>query len=194
MSSIFRPTLVVFGVLTVVTGVLYPFAATGLAQAAFPSQANGSIVERQGKAVGSALIGQAFTSPQYFWGRPSATGPMANNAGGSSGSNLGPNNPAQLEAVKGRIAALKAADPANQAAIPVDLVTASGSGLDPEISIAAAQYQVARIAAIRKMTPQSVREKIDAHTEKQYWGFFGEPRVNVLALNLALDEQTIHAR
>lgn len=194
MSSILRPALVLFGALTIITGVIYPFAVTGVAQAAFPAQANGGMIERSGKPVGSSLIGQAFTSPRYFWGRPSATGPMPNNAGGSSGANLGPNNPAQLDAVKGRIAALKAADPANTAAIPVDLVAASASGLDPDISVAAARYQVGRIAAVRKMSPESLRATIAEHTQKQYFGFFGEPRVNVLALNLALDAQTVQSR
>lgn len=194
MSSILRPALVLFGALTFVAGVLYPFAVTGIAQAVFPAQANGSMVEHKGRQVGSILIGQAFTSPQYFWGRPSSTGPMPDNASGSGGSNLGPNNPAQVDAVKGRIDALKAADPANAAAIPVDLVTASGSGLDPEISVAAALYQIGRVAATRKVSPENVRAMVEERAEKQYFGFFGEPRVNVLALNLALDAQTVHTR
>ena len=189
--SAIRPAVVIFGALTLICGVAYPLAVTGIASAVFPSQAGGSIVEVNGKPVGSALIGQSFSSPQYFWGRPSATGPMPNNASGSSGSNLGPTNPAQVDAVKSRIAALKAADPsstaANTAAIPVDLVTASASGLDPEISVAAARYQAGRIAAARKIGAERVLALIDAHQQKQYYGFFGEPRVNVLALNLELD-------
>ena len=188
-SSPFRPALVLFGALTLVVGVLYPALVTGIGAVAFPSQTGGSIVERGGQPVGSSLIGQAFTSPHYFWGRPSATSPMPNSGTGSSGSNLGPNNPAQIDAVKGRVDALKAADPSNTAPIPVDLVTASASGLDPEISVAAAQYQIARVAQARKLGPANVRALVDAHTLPQYFGFFGEPRVNVLALNLALDAQ-----
>nr|WP_207393293.1 potassium-transporting ATPase subunit KdpC [Duganella aceris] len=187
MSPI-RPALVVFSALTLICGVIYPLAVTGIGAAAFPAQAGGSIVEVNGKAVGSTLIGQSFTSPHYFWGRPSATAPMANNAAGSSGANQGPLNPALLDAVKGRIDALKAADPANTQAIPVDLVTASASGLDPEISLAAARYQANRVAAARKMPAEQVLALIDTHQRKQYLGFFGEPRVNVLALNLALDQ------
>ncbi len=187
MSSILRPALVLFGALTVVTGVAYPMLVTGIGQAVFADQAMGSIIDSHGQAVGSRLIGQAFTSPQYFWGRPSATGPMPNNGAGSSGSNLGPVNPAQVDAVKGRVDALKAADPSNQAPIPVDLVTASASGLDPEISLAAAQYQVGRVAATRKMAPAAVQALIDARKQQQVFGFFGEARVNVLELNLALD-------
>ncbi len=197
MTTQIRPALVLFGALTVFCGVLYPLAVTGVGQLAFPAQAAGSIVEVNGKAVGSSLIGQAFTSPQYFWGRPSSTGPMPNNAGGSSGSNLGPLNPAQADAVKGRVEALKAAEPEgriNPLPIPVDLVTASGSGLDPEISIAAAQYQLARVATLRKLDSARVQALIDAHSKPQYLGFFGEPRVNVLALNLALDAETAHTR
>ncbi|MES2150257.1 MAG: potassium-transporting ATPase subunit KdpC [Pseudomonadota bacterium] len=191
MSSILRPVIVLFGALTIVTGVFYPALVTGIGQAAFPAQANGSIVEHNGQAVGSSLIGQAFTSPQYFWGRPSATGPMPNNGSGSSGSNLGAANPAQIDAVKGRVDALKVADPANTAPIPVDLVTASASGLDPEISVAAALYQEKRIATVRKMPPARVHALIEANTQQQYFGVFGEPRVNVLALNMALDAQSV---
>jgi K+-transporting ATPase ATPase C chain len=187
MTSHFRPAIVVFGVLTLICGVIYPLAVTGIGAAAFPAQAVGSIVEVNGKAVGSSLIGQSFSSPQYFWGRPSATGPMPNNAAGSSGSNQGSNHPALLEAVKGRIDALKAADPSNTLAIPVDLVTASASGLDPEISLAAARYQAGRVAAARKMPVEQALALIDGLQQKQVLGFFGEPRVNVLALNLALD-------
>ena len=192
MKSIFRPALVLFAALTVICGVLYPFAITGIGQAAFAAQAGGSLVysnnQRDAQPVGSALIGQAFSSARYFWGRPSATGPMPNNASASGGSNLSPDNPAQIDAVKGRIDALKAADPANAATIPVDLVTASGSGLDPEISLAAAYYQAARIARERKLTVGQVRSMIAERSQAQYFGFFGEPRVNVLALNLALDQ------
>ncbi|MFS2004927.1 potassium-transporting ATPase subunit KdpC [Duganella sp. CT11-25] len=187
MMSHIRPAIVVFSALTLICGVIYPLAVTGIGAAAFPAQAAGSIVEVNGKAVGSSLIGQSFSSPQYFWGRPSATGPMPNNAAGSGGSNQGPNHPALLDAVKGRIDALKAADPSNTLAIPVDLVTASASGLDPEISLAAARYQAGRVAAARKMTAQQVLALVDSLQQKQYLGFFGEPRVNVLALNLALD-------
>jgi K+-transporting ATPase ATPase C chain len=192
MTSHLRPAVVLFGALTLVCGVLYPLAVTGIGAAAFPSQVAGSIIEVGGKPVGSTLIGQAFSSPQYFWGRPSATGPMPNNAANSGGSNLGPLNPAQTDAVKGRIDALKAADPGNKAPVPVDLVTASASGLDPEISVAAALYQVGRVAAARHLDSARLRALIDEHRETQYLGFFGEPRVNVLALNLALDAETAH--
>ena len=192
LSNLFstaRPALVLFGTLTLVCGVLYPLAVTGIGNVAFPSQAGGSIVERNGKAVGSSLIGQSFSSPQYFWGRPSATAPMPNNAAGSSGANQGPTNPALVDAVKGRVAALKAADPANALPIPVDLVTASASGLDPEISVAAALYQVKRIASARKIAADRVTQLVNTSTLPQYAGFFGEARVNVLALNLALDAE-----
>jgi K+-transporting ATPase ATPase C chain len=194
MQSTFRPALVLFGALTLICCVLYPLAVTGIGQAAFPSQAAGSLVERNGQPVGSSLIGQSFTSPRYFWGRPSATAPMANNGAGSSGANQGPTNPALLDAVKGRIEALKAADPANTAPIPVDLVTASASGLDPEISVAAARYQSARVAAARHIGSERVTALLAANTTPQYFGFFGEARVNVLALNLALDAETAHTR
>ena len=199
MQAILRPALVLFGALTLLCGVLYPLAVTAIGQAAFPSQANGSLVERDGRPVGSALIGQSFTSPRYFWGRPSATAPMANNGAGSSGANLGPTNPALMDAVKGRIAALKAADPHNTAPIPVDLVTTSASGLDPDISVAAANYQVARVAAARRLdgagSAALVAALVAEHTRPQYLGFFGEARVNVLALNLALDkQQTAHTQ
>ena len=194
MKSVFRPALVVFAALTVVCGVLYPLAVTGVGAAVFPHQAAGSLVESRGKTIGSELIGQAFSSPQYFWGRPSGTGPMPNNAAGSSGSNQGPTNPALADAVKGRIDALKAADPGNTAPIPVDLVTASGSGLDPEISLAAAQYQVRRIAAARHVGTEQVRALVEAHAQRPVFGFFGEPRVNVLALNRALDGEAVATR
>ena len=189
MQSILRPALVLFAVLTLICGVLYPLAVTGIAQAAFPAQANGSLIERDGKTVGSALIGQSFTAPGYFWGRPSATSPMPNNAAASGGSNQGPLNPALADAVKARIAALKAADPDNAAPVPVDLVTASGSGLDPDISIAAAYYQAGRIARERRLGVDAVRKLIDERRQSAFLGFLGEPRVNVLALNLALDQR-----
>jgi len=188
MTSHFRPAFVIFGALTIICGVLYPLAVSGVAATVFPSQAAGSLVEVDGKTVGSSLIGQSCSSPKYFWGRPSGTGPMPNNGAGSSGTNLGPTNAALIDAVKGRIEALKAADPANTAPIPVDLVTASASGLDPEISPAAARYQAARVAATRQFNTNQVLALIEQHTRPQYFGFFGEPRVNVLALNLALDQ------
>jgi len=186
MTSIVRPAIVLFVALTVVTGVAYPLAVTGIAKAAFPSQAAGSLIETDGKTVGSALIGQAFSDPKNFWGRPSATSPMANNAANSSGSNQGPLNPALIDAVKGRIAALKAADPKNEQPIPVDLVTASASGVDPHISVAAANYQAGRVASARNLTIAQVQKLIDQNTEGQLFGFIGEPRVNVLKLNIAL--------
>ncbi|HTD06817.1 potassium-transporting ATPase subunit KdpC [Undibacterium sp.] len=189
MSSTIRPAVVLFAGLTLLVGVVYPYAMTGIGKIAFSSQAEGSIVMRDGKPVGSSLIGQAFSSPRYFWGRPSATSPMPNNGVNSSGSNFGPTNPAQIDAVKGRIEALKAADPANTAKIPVDLVTASASGIDPEISLAAAYYQAPRIARERKMTEEQVRALVDQLGEHPALGFLGEPRVNVLALNLALDNK-----
>lgn len=189
MKSIVRPALVMFTVLTVICCVFYPLAITGIGQVAFADQAAGSLVSRDGRAVGSMLIGQAFSSPRYFWSRPSATAPMSNNGAASGGSNLGPTNPALIDAVKGRVETLKTADPGNAAPIPVDLVTASASGLDPEISLAAAYYQAPRIARERKLAEEEVRSLIDAHKESRYFGFFGEPRVNVLALNLALDRR-----
>ncbi len=189
MKTILRPALVLFAILTLICGVLYPYAIAGIGQVAFAHQAEGSLVSRDGQPVGSSLIGQAFSSPKYFWGRPSATSPMPNNATASSGSNQGPLNPALIDAVKGRIDALKAADPTNAAPVPVDLVTASASGLDPEISVAAAYYQVGRIARERQLPVDEVRGMIDRNKESQYLGFFGEPRVNVLALNLALDQR-----
>ena len=188
MNSVFRPALVLFGALTLATGVAYPLVVTGIAKVAFADQAAGSLVVRDGKVVGSTLIGQTFADPKNFWGRPSATSPMTTNAGSSSGSNQGPTNPALVDAVKGRVAALKAADPANAAPVPVDLVTASASGLDPEISIAAAQYQAARVANARKLPLTKVQALIDMQSQGRALGFLGEPRVNVLALNLALDK------
>lgn len=187
MKSTIRPALVLFTVLTVICGVIYPYAIAGIGQLAFADQAEGSLVTSNGQTVGSSLIGQSFSSPKYFWGRPSATGPMPNNATASGGSNQGPLNPALIDSVKGRIDALKAADPDNTAPIPVDLVTASGSGLDPEISIAAARYQANRIARARNISVEQVQALISRHSLPQFFGFFGEPRVNVLQLNLALD-------
>ena len=182
-----KPALLMLALLTVLTGGVYPLLVTGIAQGLFPHQANGSLIEQDGKVVGSELIGQPFSDPKYFWGRPSATGPVAYNASASSGSNLGPLNPALEEAVKVRIDALKASDPANTAPIPVDLVTASGSGLDPHISPAAASWQAPRIARIRGLSEAGVMQFVDAHTEGRQLGLLGEPRVNVLALNAALD-------
>ncbi|OBV37444.1 potassium-transporting ATPase subunit KdpC [Janthinobacterium psychrotolerans] len=187
MNTIVRPALVLFASLTVICGVLYPLATTGIGKVVFPQETAGSIVEHAGKPVGSTLIGQSFTSPKYFWGRPSATAPMANNGAGSGGSNLGPSNPALVDAVKTRIAALKEADPGNTRAIPVDLVTASGSGLDPEISLAAAIYQAPRVARVRGLPLAQVENAIAKAQKTAYVGFFGEARVNVLELNLALD-------
>lgn len=192
MSKLLRQSFVLLLLMTVITGVLYPLAATGLAQLIFPQQASGSLIVRNGKPVGSVLIGQSFTDPKYFWGRPSATAPNAYNAGASSGSNLGPTNPALTEAVKQRIAGLRAADPGNQALVPVDLVTASGSGLDPEISPAAAQYQLARVARVRGLDPARVQALVNACTRGRQFGLLGEPRVNVLQLNLALDAAQTH--
>lgn len=189
MKSTFRPALVIFAMLTLICGLIYPYVVSGIGKLAFSSQAEGSILTQNGTAVGSSLIGQAFSSPQYFWGRPSATAPMPNNAAASGGSNLGPTNPALLDAVRSRIDALKAADPGNTAAVPVDLVTASGSGLDPDISVAAAYYQIPRVALVRKLAQEEVKAIVDRISQPQYLGFFGENRVNVLALNLALDQR-----
>ena len=186
-TGLLRPALTLFAALSLVTGLLYPLAVTGLAQVIFPHQANGSLVENNGQIVGSALIGQQFSAPGHFWGRPSATAPMAYNASGSGGSNLGPSNPALHQAVQERIAALRAADPGNQAAVPVDLVTASASGLDPHISRAAADYQAARVARARSLPEERVRALVAEHSEGALLGLLGEPRVNVLQLNLALD-------
>ena len=186
-GSILRPALVLFAVLSLITGLLYPLAVTGVAQTMFSHQANGSLITQDGKVVGSALIGQSFTEPRYFWGRPSATAPMAYNAAASGASNLGPTNPALTEAVKSRVEALRAADPGNTQPVPVDLVTASASGLDPHISVAAAGYQAARVAHVRGLALGQVQALVQQHTESKWLGLLGEPRVNVLALNLALD-------
>ena len=176
---------------TVITGVAYPFAVTGLAKLLFPVQANGSLITgNQGEPLGSALIGQAFSDPKYFWGRPSATSPYSYNAGASSGSNLGPTNPALMESVKARIEALRVADPDNRLPIPVDLITSSASGLDPHISLAAAFYQTNRVAKARKMPIHTLHALIKANTEPRQWFILGEPRVNVLRLNMALDGKT----
>lgn len=189
MKHLLRPLLVLFAALTLICGILYPYAVALIGQTAFPSQAAGSLITRDGRLIGSTLIGQAFSSPGYFWGRPSATSPMPDNAASSDGSNLGPSNPAQLEAVKARIAALRAVDPGNTSPIPVDLVTASASGLDPDISVAAAYYQLGRIARERHLTADALRSMIERYKESRYLDLFGEPRVNVLELNLALDRQ-----
>ena len=173
--------------ITALYGLLYPLGITGLAQALFPRQANGSLITREGKAVGSSLIGQPFDDPKYFWSRPSATGPVPYNAASSSGSNLGPTNPALLKAVQDRVDALKKADPDNDRPIPVDLVTASASGLDPHISPAAAEYQAGRVAKARALPEAAVRELIRKHTQGRFLGLVGEPAVNVLELNLDLD-------
>jgi K+-transporting ATPase ATPase C chain len=189
MKTVARPVLVLFFALSVICCLIYPLLVFGIGQAVFPSQADGSIVLRDGQPVGSSLIGQAFTSPRYFWGRPSATAPMPNNAASSGGSNLGPTNPALIDGIRARIEALKASDSGNRAAIPVDLVTASASGLDPEISVAAANYQVARIARERQLPRERLQALVDANSKGRLFGFLGEPRVNVLALNLALDNR-----
>jgi K+-transporting ATPase ATPase C chain len=193
MKALIRPALSLFVVLTAITGVAYPLAVTGVAKLAFPSQAAGSLILKDGKPVGSALIGQGFVDPKYFWSRPSATSPMPYNAANSGGSNQGPLNPALVDAVMGRVEALKAADPGNVAPVPVDLVTASASGLDPHISVAAAQYQAARVARVRGLAPDAVQALIARHTEDRLHGVLGEARVNVLELNLDLDAVS-HAR
>jgi K+-transporting ATPase ATPase C chain len=182
-----RVATIVFLLLTIVTGIAYPAFVTLVAQVAFPDQASGSLVRSDGKLVGSRLIGQSFSTPRYFWGRPSATGPMPNNGAVSSGSNQGPLNPALLAAIESRVAALRAADPGNAARVPVDLVTASASGLDPHISLAAADYQVARVARERGMPQERVRQLVRDATQGRTFGVLGEPRVNVLQLNLSLD-------
>ena len=186
-GGILRPALVVFAALSLVTGLAYPFLTTGIAAAVFPHEASGSLIRQGDKVVGSEWIGQSFSAPQYFWGRPSATSPMPYNGANSGGSNLGPRNPALAEAVQARIATLKAADPDNPTPVPVDLVTASASGLDPHISRAAADFQVARIARARGLPAERVQALVERHTEPPLLGFIGQARVNVLRLNLALD-------
>jgi potassium-transporting ATPase KdpC subunit len=183
-----RTALISIVLFTVLTGLIYPLLVTGIAQLIFPGKANGSVLTKDGKAVGSELIGQAFGSPKYFWSRPSATSPFAYNAGASSGSNYGPLNPALLEATGKRMKELKALDSLNTNPVPVDLVTASGSGLDPHISVAAAVYQLPRVARSRNVSEQQIRSLVDLYTEGRQLGILGEPRVNVLRLNLALDE------
>jgi potassium-transporting ATPase KdpC subunit len=187
MLNEFRRAFTMLIMMMLITGVAYPLLVTGIGQAAFHGKANGSLIERDGKIIGSSLIGQAFTDSRHFWSRPSATAPYPYNASASSGSNQGPLNPALTDAVTGRIKALHDADPNNTAPVPVDLVTASASGLDPHISAAAAEYQVDRVAGARKMDPQKVRELVAQFTEGRQLGFLGEPRVNVLRLNIALD-------
>ena len=184
-----RAAVVSLVVFTVVTGIAYPAVVTVIAQLVFPHQANGSLIVKDGKIVGSTLIGQPFDDPKYFWSRPSATSPFGYNAGASGASNLSPTNADLIKAVQGRVDALRAADPGNTTAVPVDLVTASGSGLDPHISPAAAQYQVRRVSKTRKLDEAVVQRLVAQHTEGRLLGLFGEPRVNVLALNLALDSQ-----
>jgi potassium-transporting ATPase KdpC subunit len=186
-----RITIISLILFTILTGMIYPLAVTGISQLIFPGKANGSLIKKEGKVLGSELIGQPFSDPKYFWSRLSATGPYAYNAGSSSGSNYGPLNPALLDGVKKRVQDLKSADSLNTKPIPVDLVTASGSGLDPHISIAAAIYQASRVARTRGLTEEQVRSMIDQYTDGRSLGFLGEPGVNVLRLNLALDELNI---
>lgn len=188
MFTMLRPAVVLFAILSAITGLIYPLLVTGIGRVVFPYQAAGSLVERDGKIVGSALLGQPFADPGHFWSRPSATSPMPYNAAASSGSNLGPLNPALIDAVRDRVAALRAADPANVARVPVDLVTTSASGLDPDISLAGAYYQAARVARARGIAENQVIALIAAHALQPMAGFLGEPRVNVLQLNLALDK------
>ena len=190
MRAQLRPAIVSLVLLTIITGLIYPLLVTGFAQVIFPHQANGSLIMKDGQAIGSELIGQPFDDPKYFWGRLSATSPFAYNAAASAGSNLGPTNPALIVEVQGRIDALKAADPSNPQPIPVDLVTSSGSGLDPDISPAAAYYQVGRVAKARGLASTAVRQLVDQMIEGRDLGVLGEPRVNVLKLNLALDQLT----
>lgn len=192
MKTLIRPAVSLFVLLTAITGIVYPLAVTGAAKLAFPAQAAGSLVVKDGRPVGSSLIGQNFSDPKYFWGRPSATSPMPYNGGGSSGSNQGPLNPALVDAVKGRIEALKAADPGNALPVPVDLVTASASGLDPHISVAAAQYQAARVVRVRGIPADALTMLIARHTEGRLFGLLGEARVNVLELNIELDQTARH--
>ncbi len=189
MTNHIKPALLMLLFFTVLTGVVYPLAVTAIAQIVFPNQANGSFLGNNEQPRGSELIGQAFNRPEYFWGRPSATSPTSYNGGASGGSNQGPSNPALIDAVQARVKALHDADPINLEAVPVDLVTASASGLDPHISPAAAAYQISRVAGARQMSPDNVRELVDRYTQARQWGVLGEPRVNVLKLNLALDKR-----
>ena len=186
-----KSAILTFLVLTLITGILYPLFVTGIAQLVFPKQANGSLVYRNGKPIGSSLIGQPFDDPKYFWGRVSAASPQYN-ASSSSGSNIGPANPVLISEVKGRIKALQTADPGNKASVPVDLVTSSASGLDPHISLAAANYQVARVARIRGLSQNSIQAIVKQHTYGRFLGLIGEPVVNVLEVNLALDGYKNH--
>jgi K+-transporting ATPase ATPase C chain len=188
MRQELRPAIVLFVLLSVVTGIAYPLLVTGIGHVAFARQAQGSVIERGGKPLGSALLGQPFDAPQYFWGRLSATTPQPYNGASSGGSNLGPTNPAMLDSVAMRVQALRTADPGNHRPVPVDLVSASGSGLDPDISPAAAEYQVGRIARVRGLSEAQVRELVARHRYERFLGVLGEPRVNVLELNLALDQ------
>ncbi|BBE09054.1 K+-transporting ATPase, C subunit [Mycoavidus cysteinexigens] len=189
MKNLFRPLFVLFAVLTLLTGVLYPVVVTGLGRLAFPAQVEGSLLYRDGKVVGSKLIGQHFDAAHYFWGRPSATASVPYDAQSSSGSNWGPTHPALADGVKQRIAKLRAVDPRQTQPLPIDLVTASASGLDPEISVAAAQYQASRVAQVRHLPLAEVEQLIQRHTQARQFGLLGEARVNVLLLNLALDEK-----
>jgi len=182
-----RTSMIAIVLFTMLTGVFYPFLVTGIAQLVFPERANGSLIHKDGKLLGSELIGQPFSDPKYFWSRPSATGPFAYNAGASSGSNYGPINQSYLDGVQKRIQDLRTADPQNYKPIPVDLVTASGSGLDPHISVAAALYQLPRVSRVRGLNQDKLRSLVVQFTEGKQLGFLGEPRVNVLKLNLALD-------
>lgn len=188
MKTLLRPALSIFIALSLITGIAYPVLVTALSKIIFPAQAAGSLILKDGRPIGSALIGQNFAEPKYFWGRLSATSPQPYNGIASSGSNLGPLNPALLDNIKARIDALHAADPENKMPIPVDLVTASASGLDPEISPAAAQYQIARVARTRNLSATAVQDLVGQYTQSRQFGIFGEPRVNVLALNMALDQ------
>ena len=188
MKHQLRPALMMLLTLMLLTGVIYPLAVTGLAQLLLPSLADGSLITRDGKVIGSELIGQHFDDPKYFWGRPSATSPFPYNAAASSGSNLGPTNPAFIDAVRGRVSALRAADPVNDTPIPVDLVTASGSGLDPHMSPAAAEYQLKRVARARGLGENTLRDLVARHTEGRQLGVLGERRINILKLNVALDD------
>ena len=190
MSREMRPALVLFVLLSLITGLAYPLLVTGVAQVTMPATANGSLIVRDGKPAGSAVIGQPFSDPRHFWGRPSATSPQPFNGLASSGSNQGPTNPALMDAVKERVAALRAADPDNKAPVPIDLVTASASGLDPHISPAAAEYQVERVGRLRRLDPVRLRALVAEHTEGRQLGMLGEPRVNVLRLNLAADAES----